>query len=213
MSGPTESERSPARWLAAVAAVVMAAVVWTAAVRAACDPTEADALGPYYQPETPFTAVLAGPDEAGDRLVVSGRVTGTPDCGPVAGAVIEVWQANAEGEYYFQSPRGHGGEDRHLLRGRVRTDENGYYRIETVVPAAYPLGGGYYRPPHIHYRVAHPDYRRLTTQLYIGEAARGQDPFGAEGRFVQPVREQPEGDARALYTVEFDIVLSRRGGR
>lgn len=213
MSGPLGSARSPARRLATVAAVVMASAVWTAAARAACDPTDADALGPYYQPETPFTAVLAGPDEPGDRLVVSGRVTGTPDCGPVADAVIEVWQANAEGQYYFQSPGGHGGDEQHLLRGRVHTDENGNYRFETVVPAAYPLGGGYYRLPHIHYRVAHPDYLPLTTQLYLGDSARGQDPFGAEGRFVQPIREQAEGEARPLYTVEFDIVLRRRGGR
>ncbi len=176
-------------------------------VNAACEPTEAETLGPYYQPDAPFTETLAAPEEPGERLVVSGYVVSRPDCSPVADAIIEVWQAAASRRDHRQPPGVQA--ERHLLRARLRTDLNGYYRFETVVPASYPAGGEHLRPPHIHFRISHPDYRPLTTRLYIGEAARAWDPFGAQGRIVQPERHEAARDGTPYSTVEFDLILER----
>jgi len=180
-------------------------------VPAACEPTQPDALGPYYQPSVPFADTLAAPDEEGERLVVSGRVYGDPDCAPVQGAIVDVWQASAAGRYYFVDPQSESEREAFPLRGRMRTDENGRYRFETVVPARYPLGGGRFRPPHIHYRVTHPDYESLTTQLYIGAGRDvGSDPFAKKSRVTGLQRQDPQGGQRPYYTGTFDINLRRR---
>jgi len=180
-------------------------------VPAACEATQPDALGPYYQPSAPFSDTLAAPDEQGERLTVSGRVVGSPDCAPVEGAVVDVWQASAAGRYYFEDPYSESKGDTFTLRGRMRTDENGRYRFETVVPARYPLGGGRFRPPHIHYRVTHPDYESLTTQLYIGtDRDVGSDPFARNSRVISLERQDPQADQGPYYTGTFDIILRPR---
>src|SRR5262245_58989381 len=59
-----------------------------------CRPTESDILGPFYRFGAPFQSRLAGPDELGDRLVLTGTVFGSDCRTSVANALIEVWQAN-----------------------------------------------------------------------------------------------------------------------
>ena len=169
---------------------------------AACQATEADQLGPYYQPGASFTAELAGPREPGERLVVSGRVLGLPDCKPLPGAVVDVWQASASGQYYSLQPGGDEA-DRFKLRGRVRTDEQGRYRFDTVLPGHYGLGYGRSRPRHIHFLVSHPGYAPLVTQLYFqGDREMPQRGTESDPR-VMPLK----GAAGQGYQGSFDIVL------
>lgn len=49
------------------------------AAKLGCRPTASDILGPFYRFGAPFRARLAGPDEPGDRLVLTGTVFGS-DC-------------------------------------------------------------------------------------------------------------------------------------
>src|SRR5262245_21928374 len=58
-----------------------------------CALTRADALGPFYEPNAPAR------DNTGQGLVISGTVRSARDCGPLDGAVIEWWSANARGDY------------------------------------------------------------------------------------------------------------------
>jgi len=44
-----------------------------------CRPTESEILGPFYRFGAPFRSRLAGPDEPGDRLVLTGTVFSS-DC-------------------------------------------------------------------------------------------------------------------------------------
>lgn len=193
---------------AAPLGALLCLVSFAGRVPAACEPTQPDALGPYYQPSVPFTDTLAAPDEQGERLVISGRVLGDSGCAPVEGAVVDVWQASAAGRYYFVDPHSESERDAFTLRGRMRTDESGRYRFKTVVPARYPLGEGRFRPPHIHYRVSHPDYESLTTQLYIGASRDvGSDPFAKNSRVVRLQRQDPQDGQRPYYTGTFDIIL------
>jgi len=95
----------------------------------------ADTQGPFYLPGAPTRVALAAPDEPGDRLVVRGRVL-HPDCRtPLAGTLLDVWQADASGSY-------HGATEQYRLRGRLRTDSTGSWELTTIRPGNYRLGGG-----------------------------------------------------------------------
>ena len=108
-----------------------------------CKPTQADMLGPFYEPGAPVRASV------GSGYVLSGAVLAADDCKPIGNARIEFWLANPRGEY----------DDAH--RATVFASERGGYRFESNVPVSY---GG--RPPHIHLRVTAPGYEELVTQHY-----------------------------------------------
>jgi len=97
------------------------------------------------------------------RIVVAGVVLST-SCQPVPRALIDVWHADSNGAYDNAGYR---------LRGHQFTDDQGRYRLETIVPGNY-VG----RTRHFHVRVQAPNRPVLTTQLYFpGEAGNGRDPI------------------------------------
>jgi len=108
--------------------------------------------GPYFTPSSPERTSLLEPDMAGTKIVVSGSVLART-CQPVAGALIDVWQADDRGEYDNVG---------YQLRGHQFTDEQGRYVLETVIPGLYPG-----RTRHFHLKVQAPNRPILTTQLYF----------------------------------------------
>jgi protocatechuate 3,4-dioxygenase beta subunit len=125
------------------------------------DPTPAQTEGPFFTPRSPERNTLLEPGITGVPLVVSGLVL-TRTCRPLAGALVDFWQANDDGAYDNEGYR---------LRGHQFTDSEGRYRLETIVPGLYPG-----RTRHIHVKVQAPDRPVLTTQLYFpGEADNARD--------------------------------------
>lgn len=125
-----------------------------------CEPTTSDVLGPYHEPGAPSRAQIAAADEPGERLRVTGAVYG-PDCRtPVAGVMLDVWQADVDGNYHAASETGY------RLRGKVMTDAEGRYELDTIMPGRYALADGP-RPAHIHFQVVEANHATLTTQLYF----------------------------------------------
>jgi protocatechuate 3,4-dioxygenase beta subunit len=125
------------------------------------DPTPAQTEGPYFTPNSPERASLLEAGLGGDRLTVAGTVLAT-DCRPLRRALLDFWQADADGQYDNQGYR---------LRGHQFTGADGRFRLETVVPGRYPG-----RTRHIHVKVQAPGGPVLTTQLYFpGEAANATD--------------------------------------
>ena len=114
--------------------------------------TPAQTEGPFYTPRTPRRADLREPDSRGEALVLEGLVL-TPDCRPVAGAVIDIWHSDEHGRYDNAGFR---------YRGHQFTDAAGAFRFETIRPGLYPG-----RTPHIHVKVRGEATRPLTTQLYF----------------------------------------------
>lgn len=130
----------------------------------ACTPTTGDALGPFHEPGAPNRSVLAGPGEPGERLVITGTVVDDA-CAPIAGALLDVWQADATGAYHEP------GKD-YRLRGQMMTGADGAFRIETIRPGNYEQAPGAWRPAHLHMIVSRPGHASVTTQLYFAG-----DPF------------------------------------
>ncbi len=168
------------------------------------------------QPEGPFYPVADRADKDFDLTRVDGvpgRARGTivhlrgtvrTVYGvPIAGALVEIWQACASGRY------DHPGDDNPApldpcfqYWGRVFTGERGGYGFTTVKPGAYPVEQGRMRPPHIHVHVIAPGFRALTTQLYFAG-----EPLNATDRVLARVpREQ-----RRLLMAAFDPVAGQPG--
>ncbi|HZU62130.1 MAG TPA: hypothetical protein VFF98_00490 [Novosphingobium sp.] len=135
--------------------------------------------GPFYFPGAPLLTSPARlpqrDNEAGDILFFSGRVT-TPAGDPVPGAEIDVWQADARGLYSQIHP----GIPDWNLRGRLRTDEEGRYALQTIMPPPYEipkngptgrvlaaLGRHFFRPAHLHVKLRHANLGEMTSQLYF----------------------------------------------
>jgi protocatechuate 3,4-dioxygenase beta subunit len=155
--------------------------------------TPAQTAGPFFKPRSPRRTSLIEPGMAGTRIIVTGSVLST-DCRPIAGALIDVWQADDRGEYDNAGFR---------LRGHQFADEQGRYRLETIVPGAYSG-----RTRHIHVRVQAPNQAVLTTQLYFpGEPGNARD-FIFRPELVMAVR-----DAENPKTATFDFVLPVAGSK
>lgn len=180
-----------------------------------CRLTESEILGPFYRFDAPFRTRLAGPDEPGDRLLVSGTVYSSDCRTPLPGTLIEVWQANSAGLYDTREPGNFTERTTFHLRGRLLTDEQGRYEIETVVPGRYniPPGlpglerfAGLTRPAHIHLRVMDGLHIPLTTQLYFkGDPHIAGDPWASRKPSLAVNLKQEGKHLRGV----FDIVLSR----
>jgi protocatechuate 3,4-dioxygenase beta subunit len=160
--------------------------------------TESDIEGPFYtenapvlSPDASGRAVLS-PSMPGERIVLTGRVLAV-GCTPLAGAELDLWQADEAGVYDNVG---------YTLRGRVLTASDGSFAISTVLPGRY-LNGSTYRPRHLHLKLRAAGHRLLTTQLYFpGDPFNESDAFFDARLMVNDVTEDGERYAR------FDFVLA-----
>jgi protocatechuate 3,4-dioxygenase beta subunit len=130
--------------------------------------------GPFY-PTTPIPELqdLTGRDDGrakGRILYVMGRVTDSR-CAPLAGVRVEVWQCDGNGLYWHPRAAAQDELDPHFAYfAHAVTKGDGRYGFRTIVPSRYTFMG-LERAPHIHFKVKHPDYRELVTEMYFaGEA-------------------------------------------
>jgi protocatechuate 3,4-dioxygenase beta subunit len=122
--------------------------------------------GPFFTPNSPERTSLVDPGMSGSPLTVMGRVLST-DCEPVAGALLDFWQANDAGEYDNEG---------YTLRGHQFAANDGTFRLETILPGLYPG-----RTRHIHVKVQAANRPVLTTQVYFpGEPRNAEDAIFAD---------------------------------
>lgn len=190
-----------ARLLPLAALLVAPHFLVAAEAAAVCAPTPPNPQGPFHLPDAPFIERLDKPDEPGERIVLAGRVLALPDCRPVAGAVLDIWQANAGGIYYNLETIAR--PDQYRLRGRIRSGPDGGFRVVTVRPGRYGFGPGA-RPPHIHVTITAPGLTPLTTQVYFPA-----DPGNAgDGLFRQSLVGTVQARPGSPPLLSFDFVLS-----
>ena len=151
------------------------------------DETPAQTEGPYFTRSSPERTSLLEPGMRGTRLAVAGRVL-TTDCKPVGRALLDFWQADDAGVY---DNRGY------TLRGHLFTDEQGNYRLQTILPGLYPG-----RTRHIHVKVQAPNQPLLTTQLYFPNEPRNRQDGIFHPDLVLDVRDDANGKIGL-----FDFVL------
>ncbi len=190
--------------------------------------TESTVFGPFFLEGSP--PVENGGDLAngapGQPCWFSGRVLST-DGTPLAGAHVEVWQADDHGFYDVQiaglgEPRG---------RGHLRTDDEGRFAFWSVRPEAYPIpddgpvgdllkatGRSPMRPAHVHFLVRAPGHRTLITHVFAdGDPHLGSDAvFGVRRSLVTTFEPREAGaaapDGRVpgvpWSTASYDLVLA-----
>ena len=142
-----------------------------AAAAKSCRLTERDILGPFYRFGAPFQTKLAGPNEPGERLIVSGKVYSSDCRSPLPNTLIEIWQANSHGKYaHPEDQQTKPVEPGFQGYGRIGVDENGRFMFTTVKPGAVPGPGGKRQAPHIAVSVfARGLLLRLVTRIYFPE--------------------------------------------
>lgn len=192
--------------------------------------SESTVLGPFHvadAPELPMGANICL-DHKGEDMIIHGRILDT-EGKPVAGAMLDVWQANDEGFYDVQQK---GIQPDFNLRGRFLTGEDGRYTFRAVKPKFYPipddgpvgkllkaLGRHPYRPAHLHFILSADGFETLTTHIfdphdpYINsDAVFGvKESLLADFRLVDDAARAKELEFRSpFWEVDYDFVLARR---
>jgi protocatechuate 3,4-dioxygenase, beta subunit len=173
-------------------------------------------LGPFYpfmQTPTDSGDLTGGGKARGTILYLSGRVLAA-DGKPVAGAKVEIWQANAAGRYSHPNDDNLAAPIDEKFHGFAvtMTDGQGRYSFKTVRPAAYPVAPGRWRPAHIHFSVT-AKYEQLVTQMYFkgGEWNETDSWLNSASRkdllITDPAPAEDKEPGAQVAT--FDIVLTR----
>lgn len=150
------------------------------------DPDMLELSGPIFGSSDvhPFEADLTiqhRGEPIGERIVVTGRVADASGR-PVAGQLIEIWQANAAGRYVHLRDQHPAPLDPNFTgAGRCLTERDGTYRFVTIKPGPYPWRNhlNAWRPAHIHFSLFGRQFtERLVTQMYFpGDPLFPYDPI------------------------------------
>ena len=154
------------------------------------DPTAGQTEGPFYptrdgvEEDPDLTRVKGRSGQAqGEVVHVHGRVLDEA-CRPIAGALVEIWQANTWGRYDHEGDTGNPRplDPNFQSWAETLTDAEGRFRFKTIKPGSYPVGeDGWVRPPHIHFKVSRRGYHELVTQMYFaGEPLNEPDRIRRE---------------------------------
>ncbi|WP_339520303.1 catechol 1,2-dioxygenase [Pseudomonas proteolytica] len=183
--------------------------------------------GPLYVAGAPLSKYEARLDDGLDAAVplfMRGQVRDV-DGKPLAGAIVDVWQANTGGTYSWFDPA----QSAFNLRRRIETDAQGNYRFRSIVPSGYgcpptgptqqlldQLGRHGQRPAHIHFFISAPGHRHLTTQINLSDDPYLHDDFAyatrdeliAEIRFSEdPQLAREFGVEGKFAQIDFDFEL------
>jgi protocatechuate 3,4-dioxygenase beta subunit len=159
-----------------------------------CDPSTKPTPGRTpagFRPGAPSRTQLAAAGEPGTRLTLTGAVIGLR-CGLIAGATVELWQADARGVLDAAGMR---------LRGTQLTDAQGRYRVESIVP-----GAATGQAPRVNMRITVPGKATLTTMLFLPAAIAGA--ANARDRAFDPLLAMTLSERTAAHvTAFFNVIL------
>jgi protocatechuate 3,4-dioxygenase, alpha subunit len=141
--------------------------------------TPSQTVGPFFKPALIRSGLesLITPKSRGERITIEGRILDGDSAG-VSDAMIELWQANADGRYDHPDDTQEKLLDPHFHGfGRAATDERGRFRFYTIKPGAVPGPGSILQAPHINVSIfARGLLKRLVTRIYFpGEPLNSSD--------------------------------------
>lgn len=185
--------------------------------------------GPLFvagAPSFKYEARLDAGEPKGDVFIMEGQVLDI-DGKPVPHAKMDVWHANEVGGYSHFFP----GMQPYELRRCIETDAHGKYRFRSFLPPGYAippnsptselfeaLGRHGHRPAHVHFLVAAPGLRTLTTQVNIPGDTYIDDDFAfatRDGLIVEiekdvaPAGYESLGISSAFTRARFNFVLQK----
>ena len=165
---------------------------------ASCEATTEDILGPFFSEGAPQTNTIVPIDYEGEKLFLNGRLSNTSCEDGLANVVLDFWQADENGAY---------DNDGFKFRGKVLTDSEGNYNLETIIPGKY-LNGSNYRPAHIHLKVQAEGYEELVTQIYFeGDVSIQSDHWASDETAINRIIPLNSGIAGDWFGT-FDIILT-----
>lgn len=168
--------------------------------------------------ENNFTNVLADENTRGERIIIEGRVidgTGAP----LRDALLEIWQANADGRYNHELDRQNSGKVDEDFRGwgRTGTDfDTAVYRFETIKPGVVSGRNGKDMAPHINFWiVARGINIGLNTRMYFADEQDANTADPVLNLIEQKTRRKTliadRDDSGPIPVYRFDIVLQGDG--
>lgn len=191
--------------------------------------TESTVLGPFYvagAPQYDYGADICL-DGKGEPVWVSGRITDAKGR-PVAGAKLDVWQANEDGFYDVQQK---GIQPNMNLRGVFKSDKNGRWGFRSAYPRYYPipcdgpvgdllqaLDRSPNRPAHLHFIISAAGYEKLITHIFTPDCPwlRDDAVFGVKESLIVDFKmiDNPElaaklGLPNPFRQTEWNVVLSK----
>ncbi|OAX79960.1 hypothetical protein ACJ72_05712 [Emergomyces africanus] len=183
-------------------------------------PTSSSILGPFWSPDAPFRAVgdsiITSPHN-GQIALMRGRITDITTKSGISNAIFDIWQASSNGKYDFQDPEN---QEPNNLRGKFRSDDDGYYHLYILHPTAYslPTDGPTgvlldimdrhpFRPAHIHLMISHPAYKTVTTQIFPRDDKylSSDTVFAVKNDLIvdfKPLRGDPEAELELEYNIK-----------
>ncbi len=178
--------------------------------------TESTVFGPFHVAGAP--CYEHGEDVSngakGAPCVVSGHVRNL-DGAPIAGATIEVWQADEDGMYDVQRPE----LAQAQARGVLRSGPQGEFHFKSILASAYPIPHDGpvgvmlaatdrhpWRPAHLHFMISAPGYKTLVTHVFRNgdEYLHSDAVFGVRASLIADWNPGADG----AYRLDYDFVLT-----
>ena len=179
--------------------------------------TEPTILGPFHVSNSRLLnygdSIILRELTEGEPAIVRGLVLDV-DGNPIAGAMIDVWQTDANGLYDIQESNEVSGN----LRGLFKTEPDGSYEFKTIRPVPYPIPADgpvgkmlrsvnrhEWRAAHIHAIVEAPGYKQVTTHIFDKESKYldSDTVFGVKGSLIKEFKKQEDGNL----LLEYDFIL------
>ncbi|KAL3433350.1 Intradiol ring-cleavage dioxygenase [Aspergillus tetrazonus] len=181
--------------------------------------TEGTVLGPFHTHDAAdmdHGSVLHSDPDA-TPLFVLASVKDTRGI-PISDVKVDVWEGDSKGFYDVQNPNREGPDG----RGVLRSDENGEFYFQAIVPVPYPipmdgpvgkmlkaLGRHPNRPGHVHFMLDKPGWDLLITALYPrGDPYETSDPvFGVKESLVVDLSTVEDEEMAKKYGVKIGTKL------
>ena len=184
--------------------------------------TDSALLGPFWRKNAPTYEAGAnishGPEaqETEHAFFISGHVRDAQGKA-LADATVDVWHASPLGFYENQDSA----QPDMNLRGQFKTDANGYFHLQSILPAGYPVPvdgpcgdllrnqqRDPFRPAHVHFMVSKPGYQVLTTQVFADNDARlSTDVTFSVLKSLVGTFQKRTGPQQTGYELTYDFVL------
>ena len=142
--------------------------------------TTSQTVGPYFKIglSSLYTHELVRAGTPGERVTIQGQLL-DGEGKPVPDAVLEIWQADAQGQYVAKEDAEREDADAHFSGfGRIPTDEAGFFRFSSIKPGNVMGPDGKVQAPHIEVSIFMRGLlTRLVTRIYFSGDSQNESDF------------------------------------